>query len=379
MLFGCNRDTFHEDTQALVHIKKKDKGYLLIRNGKPFYIKGAAGTGHLKELKTSGANTVRLYDTIHLKQKLDSASNIGLAVIVDIPLPQNRGYNAKFYNEDFDQIKIKIKNLILEYKDHPALLYWNLGNEILYPDFFRRTNFFDDFNSLIEIIKSIDKNHPVSTSIIGGTRRRMASIAIKSPKLDFLSINSFGNINELKGKMESLSYVWDGPYVISEWGINGPWEEDATTWGAPIEKSSTEKASITRQRYKASALKSPKCLGSVYFYWGNKQESTPTWYSIFSQDGYKTQVFNELTNFWKQDGVLYKGPVIAHALLANKTASENIILTPNEKVSMKVLADTSGNNDYVWKLKKKPGLMFIKDSPILPCTLYLKVPQRLLL
>ena len=42
-----------------VEIVKNKNGYQLIKDGKPFYIKGAGGTGKLEKLKEYGGNSIR--------------------------------------------------------------------------------------------------------------------------------------------------------------------------------------------------------------------------------------------------------------------------------------------------------------------------------
>lgn len=369
---ACN--TNPPQKEARVYIRENTDGYQLIRNGKPFYIRGAAGKGFLKELKEAGGNTLRVYDTLDLKETLIKADSLGLAVVVDIPLPK---YNDQFdyYSKDSTALVKKVANLVSEFKDHPALLYWNLGNELMYPTFYKSTNFFNYFNKLIDTIHNIDKNHPVSTAVIGGNRRRFASIIIKSPKLDFISINSFGGINDLQNRMQALSFLWNGPYVISEWGINGPWEEKRTAWNAPLEPTSTKKAELTNQRFNAKVMKNDKCLGSFAFFWGNKQERTSTWYSIFSRDGAKSEAYHVLSDLWNKKNSNYSGPRLKYALLNKKGAPSNIVLTSGEQAQVKVLfkEKLKDSTNYEWEIRKEawndpyedpqtiPGL-FLKES-----------------
>src|SRR5690606_18258098 len=143
-----------------------------IRNGKPFYIKGgAAHPDYLKELKEAGANTARIYDTINLQNTLDQAEALGLAVVADIPMPKLHT-DAAFYEDDriFEELKRRISRVVKEHKDHPALLYWNLGNELYYPYFYKESNLHERFNILIDLIHELDPNHPVSTVTIGANK-----------------------------------------------------------------------------------------------------------------------------------------------------------------------------------------------------------------
>ncbi|WP_372948106.1 hypothetical protein, partial [Mariniphaga sp.] len=87
-----------------VYIKETLNGYEIIRNGKPFYINGAAGFSHFKELAETGGNTIRVYDTTNIAHILDVAYANNLAVIVDIPIPPyNKKYNL-YLNKDHNKL-----------------------------------------------------------------------------------------------------------------------------------------------------------------------------------------------------------------------------------------------------------------------------------
>ncbi len=318
---------------------------------------GAGGNGHLEDPKLAGGNTIRVYKPNQLPKLLDKAEKLDLAVVADIPIP--KAIYPEFYEdpEKFAQIKSGVKNLIAEFKDHPALLYWNLGNEILYSNITEQTVFFSRYNELIEMIHNLDPNHPVSTSVIGGNRRRLVSIALKSPELDFLSFNTFGNLNELKERLESVSVIWNGPFVISEWGIHGPWEENVTDWGAPIEPSSTKKAEKITHRYQEfiQPLENGKCLGNIIFFWGNKQERTSTWFSIFSEDGKKSEQYQNLKKIWRGDTTAFQGPKLDVVLLNGKSSDENIIILPGSQNDIQLFPEPKNSErlNYHWEIKKE--------------------------
>ena len=71
-----------------------------------------------------------------------------------------------------------------------------------------------------------------------------------------------------------------------------------TAWGAAIEETSTQKA----KTYEASMVSimndSTKCLGSYVFLWGQKQETTSTWFSMFTEDGDETEVMDIIIKGW---------------------------------------------------------------------------------
>lgn len=343
---------------ASVYIRETSDGYQLIRNGKPFYIKGAAGKGFLKELKEAGGNTLRVYDTLDLEETLTKADSLGLAVVVDIPIP--KFYNSPEYYEDeklFKEVKELVAQIVTRYHSYPALLYWNLGNELYYPYLYKSTPFFKNYNKLIDLIHQIDPNHPVSTTTIGANKLRVLSITSKSPELDFISFNSFGVLSSFSKKLKPITPIWDGPHVISEWGVNGPWEVPVTSWNAPIEETSTKKAEQIRNRFISyiQPMKGKGSLGSFIFYWNKKNEITPSWYSLFGEEKQKTQAVYELQKIWKgkNENEKFIGPEIEYLLLNGKGAAESIILTPDSEAEAKLFLPGNKNQNFKieWEIR----------------------------
>ena len=122
------------DETKTVYIKNTENGFQLYRNGSPFYIQGASGNSHFEELSGIGGNTIRVFDTINIQHVLNEAHKNNLAVIVDIPLPKYTiEFNSYLNDEDNKVLKQRIKALVKKYKSHPAMLMWNLGNEVHYP------------------------------------------------------------------------------------------------------------------------------------------------------------------------------------------------------------------------------------------------------
>ena len=344
-------------TTPKVFVEKTPNGYQLIRNGKPFIIKGSGGNSFFSELKMAGGNTIRIYDTLDLQQHLDRADSLGLAVIVDIPLPRfvtpDTIYNSK---ETMARLYRGTKKLVNTYKDHPALLYWMLGNEIKYPDLPGNRNLENNFNGLIEMIHEVDGDHPVSTAIAGFDRRRILSMVTMSGSLDLISINIFGELSTFNKRKKNMHLLWSGPYVFSEYGINGPWEADKTLWGAPIEETSTKKAEHYVERFNnyIKPIDDGRCLGSLTFYWGQKQERTHTWFSTFILNDKKTQGVFEMENLWKGKNEKFKGPEIDYMLLNGKGAKESIVLNPSEKATSQLFLlknDSISQFKTTWEIR----------------------------
>ena len=375
VLWRLNRGKSYDES-GIVHIKSSENGYQLYRQGKPFYIKGAGGDKYFKELSETGANTVRLYDTLNIKNALDEAHKYNLAVIVDLPMYRfSTDYNPYLV----DSIRVSTKRDLLQtvrkYKNHPAVLMWNLGNELQYPTIIRnnkiarnldelnkvfaqlrnRRSFIDTFNELIDLIHKEDPNHPVTTSISTDVFwKQVLSIHLFSPDIDVLGYNIFAPPNNIRVFIDRLSYfIRLKPYYLSEWGIEGPWAQKKTTWGAPIETTSIGKAEKYLENHAIFKSKYRDSMGSIAFYWGQKQETTHTWFSIFDEEGRKSQVFYALKYIWKDESDSTEWtPQIKHLVLNNKGAENHLFFKPNEVVQAQLFFKNSADSTfrYQWEL-----------------------------
>src|SRR5690606_12767205 len=102
-----------------------------------------------------------------------------------------------------------------------------------------------------------------------------------------------------------------GAYAVTEWGPTGHWQIARTDWDVPIEQTSTEKASAYRDRYTAGVLGAPQqSLGSYAFLWGQKQETTPTWYGMFLESGEATEVVDSRQCLWTGEWPETRAPSI---------------------------------------------------------------------
>ncbi len=341
----------NDDQEKTVYVIKTKNGFQLINNGKNFYIKGASGVSHFRELADTGGNTIRLYDTLNLQSNLDTAQKYGISVIVDIPIPSF--HYANYMNKVENNVtKKRLKDLVNKFKEHPALLLWNLGNELRYPkvqwkDFIRmsksKKQFIHHLNELIEIIYFEDKNHPISTATFNVNFIQFASIKLISPGFDLLSYNIFGDTKNLNEKLKQFAKIFgESPYYISELGPDGWWllESRYTSWWAPIEQTSTKKAEQVNERYKLIENNYVNCLGTLIFYWGDKYECTGTWFSLF-KDEYKSEILMEIEHLWNntQSKPMLLG--LDYMLVDGKGAADNLIFTPNELKQTELKLNTS--------------------------------------
>jgi hypothetical protein len=337
-----------------VELVNNDGHYQLFRLGEPYFIRGAGTTfDKIKSLARNGANSCRTWSTetqdYTAGQFLDTAHHYQLTVTLGLDVQKERkGFD---YN---DPVAVKkqfeyIKKEVLKYKDHPALLVWGIGNELNLN--YSNPKVWDAVNDIARMIKEIDPNHPTTTMLAGIKAYDVKEIAKRCPDLDFLSIQMYGDLPNLQARIRESGY--DGPYIVSEWGATGHWEVARTKWDAPIEQTSKEKAEAYIHRYRvAIESDSLRCLGSYVFYWGQKQERTPTWYGLFTEDGYPTETIDAMHFLWKDEWPKNRAPRLDSLRLNGLSAFDHIILEKNKTYPAEVFCFDAENESltYAWEI-----------------------------
>ncbi len=352
MLAACK----HERPHGTVYIKSERGTYRFYRNGKPFFVKGASGFTNLKALSALGGNTIRVWDTVNISGILDSAQAYHLAVIVGLPMPANQNMDD-FYNDD-TKVEEHYKNLtatVKRYRHHPALLAWCVGNELAFPYKPNYNRFYNAFNKVVDMIHRDDPNHPVTTTMINFQRKNIACIKLRTD-VDFISLNIFGDIKHLKRNLKDFAWLWKGPFLVTEWGIDGPWyPTDQTAWGSFVENSSFKKAEQYQAIYKnLMPVQDQRFLGSLVFYWGQKQEYTPTWFSLFDQAGRYSESVNAVSELWTGHKLKHQAPPLKYILLNQLGGKDNILLTDNATAQADVYLYGKETGDVIYKWQLLP-------------------------
>lgn len=325
--FSACKQSVKTNKPAKVAVKLNNNNqYRLFVNNNEFFVKGAGlEFGNIDLLAQNGANSFRTWRTENGKRDaaeiLDQAHKNGLMVMMGLEVARERhgfDYNdTAQVNKQFNYIKTEVERL----KNHPALLAWAIGNELNLNA--QNLKVYDAVNQISEMIHKIDPNHPTTTTLAGIGKREIDYIKLNCTDIDFISVQMYGDIVNVQKRIADAG--WQGPYMITEWGATGHWEVQQTSWGAPIEQTSQEKAKAFINRYDM-AIDSDKqfCMGSYVFLWGQKQERTPTWYGMFLENGSKTETVDAMHFIWKGVWPENRCPTIDSVFVDNKTAFDNI-------------------------------------------------------
>jgi hypothetical protein len=330
--------------------------YTIIKNGKTFILKGASGYTFLKELKNAGGNTIRTWDTTHLDRILKEAQDNNLSVIVGLSLPTIEDGSYLYDNKTKTNSLVKSYAAVVnKYKNNKSLLFWCVGNELEFPYFFRSGNFYSAFNRLVDTIHRVDPNHPVTTTMVNVNRKSVINLKLRT-NIDFISINSFGGLLFLKDQLKEMQLFWKGPYLLTEWGVDGPWGlAPHTAWRSYLELNSSLKAKRYYSLYhNYMPTDDPRFIGALVFYWGNKQEYTPTWYSLFAENGSASETVAMMNYIWTGKWPEHVGPQIKSMRVDNKKGKDNIILKSNTTAEARVVIEDKDTTGLVYSWQVLP-------------------------
>lgn len=181
----------------------------IVVNDRPYIIKGicyhpvpkgsnersfASIDQDLSLMIEAGINTIRVYAPIDDVAILDKIHAAGIKLIVGF------GFNQ---GGVFDIASGSLLDYVTKYKTHPAILFWELGNEYNYhPEWFdgNINNWYTALEKTAQMIHALDANHPVSTA---HGEIPTQEVLNENPSIDVWGVNV---------------YRWDLPAsLIEEW------------------------------------------------------------------------------------------------------------------------------------------------------------------
>ncbi|MGB5589276.1 MAG: glycoside hydrolase family 2 TIM barrel-domain containing protein [Gammaproteobacteria bacterium] len=320
-----------------VELRPTAQGWQLLRGGEPYFIRGAGGTASLAQLAAAGANSIRTWDGKDIDGRLDEAHALGLSVTVGIWLGHERhGFSYQDETQVREQLE-RARQIVLRYKDHPAVLMWGIGNEMEGFESGDDPAIWTAVNDIAEMVKEIDPAHPTMTvtAEIGGGR--IKSINEHCPAIDIHGINAYGGAPSLVERYRAAG--GSKPFVLTEFGPPGSWEVGESAWGAPFELTSTEKSAFYRRSYQQSVAGAPGLsLGSYVFTWGWKMEATATWFGMFLPDGSRLGAVDTMTELWSGSPPADLAPTVKPLVVEGQTETD-----PGDEVQVGAnIADPEG-------------------------------------
>jgi len=253
-------------------------------DGKPFFIKGVGcntavgekGEGYLLLARDMGANAVRTWGDAP-RSYLDKAQSYGLKVNLGIWLNAIRGKTTESYRDPGHRAALKqlILSYVREMKDHPALLMWNVGNEVFaFTEAADERKAFGEFlEELIQAIHREDPNHPVVYACADS--RDLPDLKKYAPSLDIVGMNIY------RAMLPSLGEGFDKPVLVTEFGPQGGWDVGKDANGMPFDPPDTIKANSYAEIWRRIESERSRCLGGFAFVLGEQRNSESlTWWNL---------------------------------------------------------------------------------------------------
>ena len=340
------------DGPTPVRVERVGSGYQLVRGGQPFLVKGVGGESRFAELAACGGNSVRTWGVDNLDRVLADAQKHGLTVAVGLWLGHERhGFDYNDADQVAEQLE-KCRAVIENYKNHPAVLLWGIGNEMEGYGAGDNAAIWSAINNIAAMAKKLDPNHPTMTVVaeIGGDR--VKNLHRLCPDIDLVGINCYGGAATIARRYREAGGT--KPYLLTEFGPPGSWEVAKTSWGAALEPTSSEKAAAYRKTYEQNVLGGDGlCLGSYAFLWGQKQEATPTWFGLFLKSGERTEAVDVLQELWSGRKPANRCPRIESLELVGSSQVD-----PGETIEVRLKASDLEMDPLTirWVVQAEPGV-----------------------
>ncbi len=355
LMTACSPATDVVQPPIKVEIAKTADGYVLMRGGEPYAVKGAGMVvDDIRRFAAHGGNSIRTWATDNeyqdTKELLDAAQENGVTVALGLSMKAERhGFDYDDPDAVAEQLET-VREEVLKYRDHPAVLFWLVGNELNHS--YSNPGVWDAVDDVAEMIHELDPNHPVTTPVSGFKPDVIAEIQARAPAVDFISFQMYGSLFGLADLIAETGF--EAPFMMTEWGTIGYWEMEKTSWGTPTELTSSEKADVFRRAHdEILAPLDGQLIGSYAFLWGQKQERTPTWFGLLTEDGRETETVDVMHYIWTGSWPANRTPRVDAITLDGKRYEESVVLEPGKAYDAAFdVFDREGDPlTYRWEVK----------------------------
>ncbi|MFJ4466184.1 discoidin domain-containing protein [Streptomyces sp. NPDC089424] len=284
---------------SVVKVTGGQGAWQLTVDGSPYQVKGltwgpsVADAGrYMPDVRSMGVNTIRTWGTdASSRPLLDSAAAHGIKVVAGFWLQPGGGPGSGGcvnYVTDTaykNQMLAEFPRWVQEYKDHPGVLMWNVGNESVLglqncwsgDELERQRNAYTTFvNDVTRRIHAVDPNHPVtSTDAWVGA---WPYYKRNAPDLDLYAVNAYDAVCDVRAAWEQGGYT--KPYIVTETGPAGEWEVLDDANGVPLEPTDRAKADGYTRAWDCITGHRGVALGATMFHYGTEYDFGGIWFNL---------------------------------------------------------------------------------------------------
>jgi exo-beta-1,3-glucanase (GH17 family) len=205
-------------------------------------------------------NTVRTYDRFELNQRglavLDYLHSKGIMVVMQV---------FSWYG---DASTKNYLNTVRFFKDHPAILAWQVGNEFAYNNLYGANGLSvatQMIKTAVDEIKSIDPDHPVTVGVGDPADSYSRNIYNQIPGADMWSFNIYPGLSGMGGKITHYhGYGGNKPMFIAEYGADAYNSTTQSEDQASQANANTILTNALAQYYSANNKNHPVLGGAVF-------------------------------------------------------------------------------------------------------------------
>lgn len=282
---------------ATVTVGEHDGKAALLVDGAPFVVRGVTFSRRLDDPVRRAADFARLQDLgvnclrnwgcgEDTQLLLDTAAAHDLKVILGLWLRHGRpgaegDDNFNYLSDDAGMAAQRQATLawVRRFKDHPALLAWGLGNEVILNlgTEAEKLAYAKHLEDVAAAIKREDPAHPVVSA--DAWTLAWPYWRDHCPSLDIYGVNTYGpGVQAIPGEVRRLQV--DKPILYTEFGPRGEWDAPKDRNGLGIEPDDAEKFDTILQGCTAWWPAQPTCLGGFVFNFGDDENHGGIWLNL---------------------------------------------------------------------------------------------------
>ena len=184
LMTACSSEPDNALSPIKVAIEKTADGYRLLRGGEPYAVRGAGmARNDIERFAAAGGNSIRNWNSRQpgqdTRELLDTAHAHGVTVALSLAMvPERHGFDYDDPVAVAEQLAV-MREEVLKYRDHPAVLVWVIGNELNHD--YENPRVYDAVNDVAEMIHELDPNHPATTTTSGFKPEVIAEIVARAP------------------------------------------------------------------------------------------------------------------------------------------------------------------------------------------------------
>ena len=254
----------------------------LVVDGRPWTVRGVTwgppqseARRWLPDVAALGANTVRTWGVDGgTRTLLRAAAARGMRVVVGHWLPHDVDWVHDAAARS--RLRAEVLQRVRDLRGERGVLAWGLGNEVMFEQGARggataaqqRAAYARFVDGLAQAVHRADPAHPVLS--VEALPRDWRALARRAPHLDVIGVNAYASVSVVDQVFRAARIRQ--PYLVTETGPTGSWEEAPDPAGGPADHGDAARAAGVARAIRAATAHPGRSLGVVVFHYGTEAD-----------------------------------------------------------------------------------------------------------